>query len=66
MILVKTLKVLHCLDKIKGLREQEEYLRKNLPQVSINKEEHLFYIATSTTDTVKYEDGFWEIKAEAQ
>ena len=24
---VKTLKVLHCLDKIKGLREQEEYLR---------------------------------------
>ena len=64
--IVKTLKVLHCLDKIKGLREQEEYLRKNLHQVSINNEEHLFSIATSTTDTVKYQDGFWEIKAEAQ
>ena len=63
---VGTLKILHCLNKIQGPREQEEYLRKNLPQVSINNEEHLFPIATSITDTVQYEDGFWEIKAKAQ
>ena len=63
---VGTLKILHCLNKIQGPREQEEYLRKNLPQVSINNEEHLFPIATSITDTVQYEEGFWEIKAEAQ
>ena len=63
---VGTLKVLHCFYKIKSPRVQEEYLRRNLPQVSINNEEHLFHIATSITDTVQYEDGFWEIKAEAQ
>ena len=63
---VGTLKVLHCFYKIKSPRVQEEYLRKNLPQVSINNEEHLFHIASSITDTVQYEDGFWEIKAEAQ
>ena len=63
---VGTLKVLYCFYKIKSPRVQEEYLRKNLPQVSINNEEHLFPIATSITDTVQYEDGFWEIKAEAQ
>ena len=63
---VGTLKVLHCFYKIKSPRVQEEYLRKNLPQVSINNEEHLFHIATSIADTVQYEDGIWEIKAEAQ
>ena len=63
---VGTLKVLHCFYKIASPRVHEEYLRKNLPQVSINNEEHLFPIATSITDTVEYENGFWEIKAEAQ
>ena len=73
---VRTLKVLHCLN---GLRGQEKYIRKNLPQLSINKEEHWFFIAKSTTNpdlqnidsgsaipAVEYKDGFWEIKAEAQ
>ena len=55
---VETLKVLHCLNKIQGPRELEEYLRKNLPQVSINNEEHLFSVASPNTDTVKYEDVF--------
>ena len=62
---VGTLKVLNCFDKIKGMRGQEEYLRKNLPQVSINDES--YSIATSTTDSVlDYIYGFWEIKAKAQ
>ena len=68
---VGTLKVLHCLkEKGWGSRpmkgEQEKYLRKNLPQLSINDKQHWFFIATSTTNTVDYEDGFWEIKEKAQ
>ena len=63
---VRTLKILHCL---KGLRGQEKYIRTKFPQLSINKEEHWFFIAKSTTNpgsAVEYEDGFWEIKAKAQ
>ena len=62
---VGTLKVLNCFDKVNGMRGQEEYLRKNLPQVSINEES--YSIASSTSDTVLFPDyGFWEIKAKAQ
>ena len=60
---VGTLKVLRC--SVKNI-EKERHLRKNLPQVIINKEEYLSSIATSTSDTVDYENGFWEIKAKAQ
>jgi F-box and leucine-rich repeat protein 1 (S-phase kinase-associated protein 2) len=62
---VGTLNVLNCFDKINGMKGQEEYLRKNLPQVSINEES--YSIATSTSDTVLFPDyEFWEIKAKAQ
>ena len=60
---VGTLKVLRC--SVKNI-EKERHLRKNLPQVIINKDEYLSSIATSTSDTVDYENGFWEIKAKAQ
>ena len=68
---VRTLKILHCLkgNHSKGLRGQEKYIRTKFPQLSINKEEHWFFIAKSTTNpgsAVEYEDGFWEIKAKAQ
>ena len=60
---VGTLKVLRC--SVKKINKRRN-LRKNLPQVIINKDEYLSSIATSTSDTVDYENGFWEIKAEAQ
>ena len=68
---VRNLKILHCLkgNHSKVLRVQEKYIRKKFPQLSINKEEHWFFIAKSTTNpgsAVEYEDGFWEIKAKAQ
>ena len=64
---IRTLKVLnYCL---KDKKIDENNLRKNLPQLSINKED-LLNIATSnntsTTNYVSYEDGFWEIKAKQQ
>ena len=40
-------------------------LKKKLPQLSINAN-YLSNIATSTSNTVQYEDGFWEIKARSQ
>ena len=59
----RTLKVL----KVKKIDENN--LRKNLPNLSINKED-LYNIATSnsisTTNYVSYEDGFWEIQAKQQ
>ena len=60
---VGTLKVLRC--SVKNIKKRRN-LRKNLPQVIINKDEYLSSIATSTSDTVDYENGFWEIKAKAQ
>ena len=64
---IETLKVLHyCLKRSTNKNSDElKNLRKNLPQLSINKVCHLFSIA-STTDTFQYEYGFWEIKAEFQ
>ena len=60
---VGTLKVLRC--SVKNIKKRRN-LRKNLPQVIINKDEYLSSIATSTSDTVDYENGFWEIRAKAQ
>ena len=40
-------------------------LRKKLPHLSINTK-YLSDIATSTSNTVQYENGFWEIKARSQ
>ena len=68
---VGTLKVLQCLKGYRLNRKKIEKikiknLRKNLPQLSINKwQDALSSIATST-DTFDYENGLWEIKAEAQ
>ena len=45
--------------------DQIRNLKKKLPQLSINAN-YLSNIATSTSNTVQYEDGFWEIKARSQ
>ena len=45
--------------------DQIRFLRKKLPHLSINTS-YLSRIARSTSNTVQYEDGFWEIKARSQ
>ena len=41
-------------------------LRKKFPQLSINKMQDYLSSIAASTDTVDYENGLWEIKAEAQ
>ena len=49
--------------------DQIRNLKKKLPQLRINANwgaNYLSNIAKSTSNTVQYEDGFWEIKARSQ
>ena len=67
---VGTLKVLICICGTFKVEENEKLksLKKNLPQLSINKEK--FYVTTnlvtSSQEVCSHENGFWEIKAKAQ
>ena len=63
---VGTLKVLHCLKGRKIEKIKIKNLRKNLPQLSINKRQDALSSIATSTDTFDYENGLWEIKAEAQ
>ena len=70
---VGTLKVLHCLKgchfHLNGKKMEKikiKNLRKNLPQLSINKRQDALSSIATSTDTFDYENGLWEIKAEAQ
>ena len=73
---VRTLKVLNCLKEEKI--DEIENLRKNLPELSINKEYVIIATPNAMSDpdpdpiirlpnvVSSYEDGFWEIKAKQQ
>ena len=66
---VGTLKVLYCLKHLSGKKIEKikiKNLRKNLPQLSINKWQDALSSIAASTDTFDFENGLWEIKAEAQ